>query len=79
VTPARERSARTSPISEFKTVEARQLHRRLTQLKNKWQDKLYVKIIIPEMSGPTYNEAWSFTKDIISRYDYYYQERKKDE
>ena len=65
--------------TEFKTVEARQLHRRLTQLKNKWQDKLYVKIIIPEMSGLTYNEAWSFTKDILSRYDYYYQERKKDE
>jgi len=65
--------------TEFKTVEARQLHRRLTQLKTNWQDKLYVKIIIPEVSGLTYNEAWSFTKDILSRYDYYYQERKKDE
>jgi chromosome segregation ATPase len=65
--------------TEFKAVEARQLHRRLTQLKNKWQDKLYVKIIIPEASGLTYNEAWSFTKDILSRYDYYYHERKKDE
>ena len=64
---------------DFKTVEAQQLHRRLTQLKNKWQDKLYVKIIIPEVSGLTYNEAWSFTKDILSRYDYYYQEKKKDE
>jgi hypothetical protein len=65
--------------TEFKTVKAQQLHRRLTQLKNQWQDKLYVKIIIPEVSGLTYNETWSFTKDILSRYDYYYQERKKDE
>ncbi|MHC4458277.1 MAG: hypothetical protein ACYS0I_14565 [Planctomycetota bacterium] len=65
--------------TDFKTVGAQQLHRRLAQLKSKWQDKLYVKIIIPEVSGLTYNEAWSFTKDILSRYDYYYQERKKDE
>jgi chromosome segregation ATPase len=65
--------------TEFKSMKAQQLHRRLAQLKNQWQDKLYVKIIIPEVSGLTYNEAWSFTKDILSRYDYYYQERKKDE
>ena len=60
--------------TEFRAVDARQLDKRLTQLKNKWRDKLYVKIIIPEVSGLTYNEAWSFTKDILSRYDYYYQE-----
>jgi chromosome segregation ATPase len=62
--------------AEFKTIEAQQMHRRLTQLKKEWQDKLYVKIIIPEVSGLTYNEAWSFTKDILSRYDYYYQEKE---
>jgi chromosome segregation ATPase len=65
--------------TEFRAVDARQLDKRLTQLQNKWRDKLYVKIIIPEVSGLTYNEAWSFTKDILSRYDYYYQERKKEE
>jgi DNA repair exonuclease SbcCD ATPase subunit len=62
--------------AEFKTVEVQQMHARLGQLKTEWQDKLYVKIIIPEDSGLSYNEAWSFTKDILSRYDYYYQEKE---
>jgi hypothetical protein len=52
---------------------------RLGKLKNKLKDKLYVKIIIPEESGLSYNEAWSFTKDILSRYDYYYQEKPNPE
>ncbi len=61
---------------EFKTVEALWLHERLGELKTELQDKLYVKIVIPEDSGLSYNEAWSFTKDILSRYDYYYQEKE---
>lgn len=62
--------------AEFKTLEIQQMHARLEQLKTEWQDKLYVKIIIPEDSGLSYNEAWSFTKDVLSRYDYYYQEKE---
>ena len=65
--------------NDFKLIVRQQLHARLGALKTEWQDKLYVKIIIPEDSGLSYNEAWSFTKDILSRYDYYYQERKKAE
>jgi chromosome segregation ATPase len=65
--------------TEFKKVDTQQLNLRLGTLKNELQDKLYVKIIIPEESGLSYNEAWSFTKDILSRYDYYYQEKKKVE
>ena len=62
--------------TDFKKVDTQQLHHRLGILKGDLQDKLYVKIIIPEDSGLSYNEAWSFTKDILSRYDYYYQEKK---
>lgn len=51
-----------------------QLHQQLEALRQKWKDQLYVKVIIPEDSGLSYNEAWTFTKDILSRYDYYYQE-----
>jgi DNA repair exonuclease SbcCD ATPase subunit len=51
-----------------------QLNRQLGELRQKWQDQLYVKVVIPEDSGLTYNEAWTFTKDILSRYDYYYRE-----
>jgi chromosome segregation ATPase len=65
--------------TEFKKVDTQQLNLRLGTLKNELKDKLYVKIIIPEESGLSYNEAWSFTKDILSRYDYYYQEKKKVE
>lgn len=65
--------------TDFKEVDSQQLHQRLRLLKNDLQDNLYVKIIIPEDSGLSYNEAWSFTKDILSRYDYYYQEKKKVE
>jgi chromosome segregation ATPase len=65
--------------ADFKSIDLQQLHAKLGALQKKWQDKLYVKIIIPEVSGLTYNEAWSFTKDILSRYDYYYQESKKKE
>ena len=35
---------------------------------------LYVKIIIPEDSGLTYNEAWTFMRGLLVKYDYYYQE-----
>ena len=58
----------------IETLTTAQLHQQLGTLRQKWQDQRYVKVIIPEDSGLTYNEAWVFTKDILSRYDYYYQE-----
>lgn len=59
---------------KVETLTLDQLNRQLGKLKQKWQDQLYVRIVIPENSGLTYNEAWTFTKDILSRYDYYYQD-----
>ena len=59
---------------QFELLGNDQLHQRLQDLKKRWGEKLYVKIIIPEDSGLSYNEAWTFTQDILSRYDYYYQE-----
>ena len=61
---------------EFIEINMAELHTRLEQLKNELKDKLYVKIIIPEQSGLSYNEAWNFTRNILSTYDYYYQEKK---
>ena len=55
-------------------VSLAELHRELGALKKKYGDKLYVKIVIPDDSGLSYNEAWRFTKDILQRYDYYYAE-----
>ena len=58
----------------FEEIDRRQLDAKLGHLKTQLKDKLYVKVIIPENSGLSYNEAWNFTRDILSRYDYYYQQ-----
>ena len=47
---------------------------RLTKQKAEKGKDLYVKIIIPENSGLTYNEAWNFMRNLLVKYDYYYQE-----
>ena len=58
---------------EFQVVTSKQLHQRLSKLKQQHSGDLYVKVIIPEESGLSYNEAWSFTFDILEQYDYYHQ------
>lgn len=59
--------------TKYEPVTREQMHQRLSALKNQWQKKLYVKVIIPNKSGLSYNEAWSFTRKILSLYDYYDQ------
>lgn len=61
--------------SDFKQNDPAGLNPRLSQLKELLADKLYVKIIIPGKSGLSYNEIWIFTRDILSRYDNYYQKK----
>ncbi|MGB5260726.1 MAG: hypothetical protein WBO34_09420 [Gammaproteobacteria bacterium] len=51
-----------------------QLESRLSELKDQYTGSLYVKVIIPKDSGLSYNEAWGFTQQILTRYDYYYQD-----
>ena len=58
----------------YTVVSKKQLHKKLAKLKNKYQKKLYIKIIIPQESGLTYNEAWTFMNGTLNKYDYYYQE-----
>jgi hypothetical protein len=65
---------RAKPTSDYKNVSRKQLERQLETLKNQHGTNLYVKIIIPENSGLSYNEAWKFTSFIQKSYDYYYQE-----
>ena len=55
-------------------VSERELHRRLAAAKQRHGHDLYVKIIIPDDSGLSYNEAWQFTKEILTEYDYYYED-----
>jgi chromosome segregation ATPase len=58
----------------YQTVNRKQLHQQLSELKEKYAGKLYVKVIIPDDSGLSYNEAWGFTFDVLNKYDYYHQE-----
>jgi chromosome segregation ATPase len=58
----------------YTLVTEKQLHKKLTKLKKKYPKKLYIKIVIPKESGLTYNEAWTFMKDLLQKYDYYYHE-----
>jgi chromosome segregation ATPase len=59
--------------SGFSRLSLAEVEQRLDKLKAEHGDDLYVKIIIPENSGLTYNEAWTFMRKLLVKYDYYYQ------
>jgi chromosome segregation ATPase len=69
---------RASSSGEYKNVSRKQLERTLLKLKNKHGIDLYVKVIIPENSGLSYNEAWKFTNFIQKSYDYYFQNKSSE-
>ena len=58
----------------FSRLSLADVEKRLEKLKREHGKDLYVKIIIPENSGLTYNEAWEFMRGLLVKYDYYYQE-----
>lgn len=60
--------------TSFEQITGKEMHQRLTALKAKWKKLLYVKVVIPDKSGLTYNEAWSFTRNTLAAYDYYGQD-----
>lgn len=60
--------------ADYKDLPLARVEKRLDQLKKEKGKDLYVKIIIPEDSGLSYNEAWGFMRSILVKYDYYYQQ-----
>ncbi|NOQ87640.1 MAG: hypothetical protein GQ550_01845 [Gammaproteobacteria bacterium] len=60
--------------TKYTVVTEKQLHSKLARLKKKHPKKLYIKIVIPKESGLTYSEAWTFMKNLLHKYDYYYHE-----
>jgi chromosome segregation ATPase len=58
---------------DYRVVGREELHRQMAVLKEKYGKKLYVKLIIPDDSGLSYNEAWGFTVEMLDKYDYYHQ------
>ncbi len=65
----------------YQPIKRPQLDKLLQRLAEQKENGLYVKIIIPEDSGLSYNEAWEFTSHLHGNYDYYFKdetERKKE-
>lgn len=65
---------KSNPEGDYQQVSRAQLDRKLEALKKRHTSNLYVKVIIPENSGLSYNDAWRFTNGVQKSYDYYYQE-----
>lgn len=59
----------------FVTVDKSTLHAQLAALKQQYGDKLYVRIVFPDNNGLSYKEAYSFTNEILTKYDYYHAEQ----
>lgn len=68
-------SYRETRDQAFQPVSRADLDAVLSRRKEEHEQDLYIRVIIPEDSGLSYNEAWKFTSDIHSRYDYYFQEK----
>ena len=58
----------------YSRLSLAEVEARLDKLKREQGSNLYVKIIIPEDSGLSYSEAWQFMRNLLVKYDYYYQE-----
>lgn len=64
-------SIRNPGEAALRSVNRAALDSELTALKVQHGTDLYVKVIIPDNSGLSYNEAWRFTNEMLSKYDYY--------
>jgi hypothetical protein len=61
----------------FTTTTEVDLHKSLTDYKQKYPAKLYIKIVFPKDSGLSYSDAWKFTNNLLIKYDSYYAKTKK--
>ena len=64
-------SIRKPGDASSRSVTRAALESELGALKAQHSTDLYVKVIIPDNSGLSYNDAWRFTSDMLSKYDYY--------
>ena len=65
--------------NNFKELSREEMDKKLKALQKRFGSKLYVKVSIPKKSKLSYNEAWSFTNDVLTKYDYYYQKESHPE
>ena len=67
-------SYRIDGSGPYNDINRERLDKHLSALKEAEQNGLYVRVIFPENSGLSYNEAWGFTNHLHQNYDYYFQE-----
>ncbi len=65
---------REGDSGEFQKISRHRLDLVLTRLMREHKNGLYVKVIFPDNSGLSYNEAWEFTNHVHSHYDYYFRQ-----
>ena len=63
---------RDSGQASSTVVSQNELHQRLAKLKQQHEKNLYIRLIFPEDSKLSYNDAWTFSKEILGKYDYYH-------
>jgi len=63
----------------YQAISRSQLDKVLTRLGGEHENGLYVKVIFPENSGLSYNEAWEFTSHLHRNYDYYFKAEAAEE
>jgi hypothetical protein len=66
-------SSREGGEGSYQPIRRDRLDKVLTRLAAEHANGLYVKVIFPENSGLSYNEAWEFTTHLHSNYDYYFK------
>ncbi len=59
--------------TESSQVTRSELDSTLQGLKDEFGKSLYTKIVVPDNSNLSFNEAWGITWEILRKYDYYYQ------
>lgn len=64
-------SIRKPDEATLRSVGRAALEAELSALKAQYGNQLYVKVVIPDNSGLSYNEAWRFTNEMLTKYDYY--------
>ncbi len=67
---------KTPDDNKFSDISQKALDKKLAGLKKSHPKQLYIKVIFPENSGLSYNEAWKFTTEMHKKYDYYFQEEE---
>lgn len=64
-------SIRSPGEAALRSIGRPALDNELANLKARYGKELYVKVVIPDDSGLSYNEAWQFTNEMLTKYDYY--------